>query len=301
MSTSVGQKIIRVLFWLLIIYIALSTSLVWAVQLGLIPQRIRTIEEPIKPNQAEAASLNFGETTFAEQFTKEYYTWQKEDDENRTKRLLPFITQNLKEAVQIDAKEMKYKEAKVYDVSTWNIQEREGEDGIKEITVFADQWLVGNQDTNDKRIFRYLVVPIKKAGNSYRVIDQPFEIPRPVAAQLSEKKEEPSKGQNIDDSTGKKVEEFLRDFWKSYTQDSNEQIGYMMKDQKPKIGYKDMFQFIELSNISTVKEKDNEYKTDFDVLLEDVQSGARVTYHYQFWLVQEKDRFYVLKMKQGEK
>lgn len=300
MKTTVGQKIVRILFWLLLIYLAISTSLVWAIQLGLIPQTIRTMAEEPKTTQAVAADKYFGETSFAEQFVREYYSWNKEDEEAHLNRLKPFLAFRVIPLVTINTKDAKYSTADVSLVSTWDIKERAGTN-IKDVTVFAEQWL--KDGDKDLRVFRYLVVPVTKAGNSYRVADQPYEIPRPVASPLNEEKKtsEKPEGQLVDEATQKKIEDFLTDFWTSYTQDSKEKIGYMMQDQKPVQGYTDLFTFDQFTDLQVVKTPKNEYEAKFNLLLTDVRSGIKVTYQYQMVLVEENNRFYVAKMKQGEK
>lgn len=284
------------------VYIAISTSLVWAIQLGLIPRHIRTVEGTPKTDQSVTSVTHLGEASFAEQFAREYFVWKKNREEERDKRLAEFLPQNMIDRVKMDVKDATFEKAEVFMTSVWNVKTRTDGSDIKDVTVFVEQWLYSESGKDDKRVLRYLVVPVKKAGESYLVADQPYEIPRPQAAQLTEKKkDEKSEGQLVDEATSKKVETFLNDFWKSYTQDRKEQIAYMMKDQKPVQGYKGIFKFVQLSNLKIYKEQGIEYKADCDVLLEDVQSAIKVTYHYQFTLIQEKDRFYVSKMKQGEK
>ncbi len=300
MKTTVGQKIIRTLFWLLLIYLAISTSLVWAIQLGLIPQTIRTMAEEPKNPQAVTAEKHYGESSFAEQFVREYYSWAKEDEKGHLERLKPFLAFQVIPLVSIDTKDAKYKNSDTTLTSTWDIKERPGTN-IKDVTVFAEQWLSDGEKS--QRVFRYLVVPVTKAGNSYRVADQPYEIPRPVASPLNEEKKtsEKPEGQLVDEATQKKIEEFLTDFWTSYTQDSKEKIGYMMQDQKPVQGYKGLFTFVQLSDLQVVKNPKNEYEAKFNLLLTDAQTGIKVTYQYQMVLVEENNRYYVAKMKQGEK
>ncbi|MRG29298.1 conjugal transfer protein [Laceyella tengchongensis] len=56
---------------------------------------------------------------------------------------------------------------------------------------------------------------------------------------------------------------------------------------------------MDLKNLSVRKQGDV-YAVTCDVQLKDLSSGAEMAYHYTFDLVREGDRWYVVRMGQGE-
>ncbi|MBA4493650.1 conjugal transfer protein [Paenactinomyces guangxiensis] len=297
--STISRKIARIGFWGLIIYTALSTTVVWAIQLGFIPVPPRSV---VVAGQSEkqAAAPALSETAFAEQFVREYLFWTQGKEESRAERLKPFWKPRMDVQGGIDFEKSKWN-SYTRNVNVWEVKGRKDQSGIKDVTVFAETILTKADDPKEqKRVDRYLVVPIKKAGATYVVVDFPYFVAPPVATlpkEPEDQKEE--KGTNVDEQVHGQVEQFMKSFWKVYTTGTPQEIAYFQKDNQPTPGLTGIMSFQEMKNLSVYQEG-KEVRAECDVLLEDLASGAQVINHYRFYLVQDGERWYVVRMEQGE-
>jgi hypothetical protein len=297
----IRRKVLRFLFWALLLYTALSTTVVWAIQFGFIsvPPRAASVAGPVKNTNAAAPPLS--EIAFSEQFTREYLFWTHGKEEARAERLKPFWKPNLDVQGGLDFEKANW-DSYARNVDVWAIKDRPDKSGIKDVTVYAETILTNvDNPKEEKRVDRYMVVPIKKAGDSYIVVDIPHFIAPPVAALSGENDDETDQdqGEMVNDSTRDQVEKFMKSFWKVYTTGEPNEIAYFRKDGKPASGLTGLMGFLDLNNLSVYR-KDDTYHAECDVTLQDLASGAQLNYHYGFDLVQEGDRWYVLRMGQGE-
>ncbi len=292
------RRILRIGFWVLILYTAVSTTLVWAIQLGMIPVPPRptvTAEQP----ERKTDSPSLSETAFAEQFVREYLLWTQGMEESRAERLKAFWKPHMDVQGGLDFEKSAWN-SYAQNVNVWEIKERPDGSGIKDVTVFAETILTSADNPKEqKRVDRYLVVPIKKAGPSYLVVEVPHFIAPPVATVPDEPEEEEKKGESVSEEVREQIDKFMKSFWKVYTNGEPQEIAYFRKDSQPQPGLTGILRFVEMKNLSVYQE-DKEVRAECDVLLEDLASGARVTYHYTFYLAQEGDRWYVERMGQGE-
>ena len=65
----------------LLIYTALSSTIAWSIQFGLIPVEPRRVEAT---DEQKAPTTDTRELAFAEQFTKEYFFWTIGKEDSRT-------------------------------------------------------------------------------------------------------------------------------------------------------------------------------------------------------------------------
>lgn len=297
MSGLVKRKITIVVFWLLILYTAISTTLVWLIQLGIVPSQPRTVAagDPSK-GQSQLDSKWLTESAFAEQFAREYLTWNQGNEEIRANRLKPFLYANVDSQAGVNTKDVKYN-SYPRSVNVWKIEDRGN--GMKEVTVFADTLLTHVSNENDqRRVTRYLVLKIKQAGDSYLVVDKPYIMAPPLVASIELTEPETSNGEPVEEAERIQIERFLGSFWKVYTTGNRDEIAYYAKQKAALVGLTGIAEFQDVKNI-TVSKKADQYMVDCDVTLKDLPTGAQYSYHYQFTVIKEGDRFYVTHLKQG--
>ncbi|MBA4603775.1 conjugal transfer protein [Thermoactinomyces mirandus] len=296
----VRRKIPRILFWLLIIYTALSTTAVLAIQFGLIQMPSRNLETAEQaPRESDRVMIS--ELAFAEQFVREYLFWTQGNEDSRAARLKPFWKPNMDVQGGLDFKQVEWN-SYARNVDAWSVKEREDQSGVIEVTVYAETILSHVKNSNEqKRVDRYLVVPIKKAGDSYLVAGFPRFIAPPVAKMPAEQEEDRKdvQGEAVDSQTRLEVEQFMKSFWKVYTTGAPEEIAYFKKNSKSVSGLTGMMSFLEMDQLN-VRQNQGVYVAECNVLLEDLASGAKFTNHYLFKLVKEGGRWYVSSMEQGE-
>src|SRR5690606_19608525 len=102
----------------------------------------------------------------------EYLSWTVGEEGNRSDRLRPFWAEGVDEQGGMNFGKTEWN-SYPQNIEVWEIKERE--DGVKEVTVYAETYLSkANSSDIQKRIDRYMIVPIQKAGDSYLVVDTPY-------------------------------------------------------------------------------------------------------------------------------
>lgn len=296
LQSTIWQKILRVGFWGLLFYITITSSVVIAIQFQLIsvPKKAQSKEETAK---TEPHLLQLSEISFSKLFAREYLSWTIGEEKSRSTRLQPFLGPGIDEQGGLDFSKSEWN-SYPQNIEVWKIENREN--GVKEVTVYAETYLtkVNNEDLQ-KRIDRYMVVPIRKAGDSYLVVDTPNFIAPPVASSLPKEKETEEKGEPVNVALRTEIEQWLPTFWKTYTNDSPHEISYLMKNNQPTVGLAGVMNFIESKKVE-VRKEGNDYLVKNQVLLQDIATKTEVTYNYTLKLVKEENRWFILDIKQGE-
>lgn len=293
------RKLFRILFWTLLSYTALSTTIVWAIQFGIIPTFWK--EKPVSSQQVTNSSDPdvWSESSFAERFTREFLWWNVGSADSRKERLKDYLASNIDAEGGLDSDAASY-HSFVNSVNIWSIKDREGAKGVKEITVQAEVTLTSVENANDKkRSVYHLVIPIMRSGSSYRVVDKPYFVSLPVAVPLSAPKEEAPKGEVVTEEVRVQVDRFLGSFWKNYFTGNIEELSYFVRSKEPINGYEDRFKFVEMKNLKVIKQESG-FVAYGDVTLKDKNSGFESTVRYKLGLLQEGDRWYVTQIRQGE-
>jgi hypothetical protein len=297
MAKTSRRKLLQIFFWALLLYTALSSTLVLAFQFGLISVSKET--NAIQANPTVSSSAKLSEAAFVERFVKEYFLWNQGKEESRADRLKPYLAENLDVQGGVDTQTAEYNSFP-QSVNVWEIKERNDGSGIKDVVVWADVILTNVKNPQDqKRAEYFLTVSIKQAGSSYRVVDLPHFIPPIVAAQIEQPTKPGIEGEAVDSSVKEEIDSFLFSFWKVYTTGDPQEIGYYFKGNQHTAGLTNLFALEDLKVDEVYKGK-NEYVAECQVILKDLISGVLVKDYYQFHLVQEDHRWYVINMKQGE-
>lgn len=293
------RKLFRVLFWAVLIYTALSTTVVWAIQFGLIPTFWKDVQASTEQPDAKPTQLNWSEGSFAERFTREYLWWTVGKEDSRKERLKPYLATNIDPSAGLHTDSAKY-HSFVSSTDVWSVVDRPGSKGIKEVTIYTELSLTNVDDPNDiKRSAYYLVVPLMKAGNSFRVVDKPFFITPPTADLLNSPKEDTTEGDVVDEAIRMQVDQFLLSFWKVYFAGNDQELSYFVKSTAPISGYENIYQYVEMKNLKVLKLEQG-YVAYCDVTLSDTNSGFQSTVKYKIHLLQDGTRWYVTQLKQGE-
>lgn len=297
--STLRRKLMRISFWLIIIYTAISTTIVWTIQFGFVQLPPRTLDAAEQKEKEENVPT-YSEIAFAEQFVREYLFWTQGREDSRAERLKPFWKSNKDVQGGLDFSKASWN-SYARNVAVWDVKERADGSGIKDITVFAETVLTHVKNENEqKRVDRYLIVPIQKAGSSYFVVDPPTFISPPVAEKIVESEEQNrSRGEAVNSTVSKEVEEFMRSFWKVYTTGEPNEIAYFQKNNQPRAGLTGIMKFLNLNQL-TVRKINETYRVECNVEMEDLASGAKLSLHYPFELVKEGNRWYVVKMGEGE-
>jgi hypothetical protein len=292
-------KMIRFGFWVLMIYIACSSTIAIALQFGVIP----TSSHLVTPAQAESVkprvSSHVSEIAFAEQFVREYFFWTCGKEELRAARLKPFWKAHLDVQGGLVFQQASWN-SYARHVNVWQVKERNDRSGITDMTVYAETVLTKiDQPEEQKRVDRYLVVSIRKAGASYVVVEAPHLVAPPVASLSTKADPKQDPGEPVNELVHSQVEKFMKSFWKVYTTGEPQEIAYFYKNNQPIQGLTGILNFKEIRQLSVYQAK-GQVRAECDVVLEDLASKAEVFSRYSFVLTQERDHWYVVKMGEGE-
>ena len=296
LQSTTRQKILQIGFWGLLLYIAITSSVVIAIQFQLIPVPKKAQSEEKKTTQ-QSNFPQLSEISFAKSFIREYLSWTVGEIESRRARIKPFLAPGMDDNGGLELNTTEWN-SYPQNIDVWKIEERKN--GVKEVTVYAETYLTkADNDEIQKRIDRYMIVPIRKAGNSYLVVETPYFIAPPVAGSLPKEEEKEEKGEPVDAKVRTEIEQWLPSFWNTYTNDSPREISYLMKNQQPTVGLSGVMDFVESKNVEVRKEGQH-YWVKNQVLLQDVSTKTQVLNQYTFKLVKEQNRWFVLEMKHGE-
>jgi hypothetical protein len=292
-------KMIRCGFWGLMIYIALSSTVAIALQFGLIP----AAKPPVMHAQAEPmkslVASHVSEVAFAEQFVREYLFWTKGKEELRAARLKPFWKANLDVQGGLDFQQASWN-SYARHVNVWQMKERNDRSGITDITVYAETILTNIHHAEEqKRVDRYLLVSMQKAGASYVVVAAPHWVAPPVASLSTEPDRKQDPGEPMNEIVRNQVEKFMKSFWKVYTTGEPQEIAYFYKNNQPIQGLTGILNFKEIRQLFVYQAK-GQVRAECDVVFEDLASKTEVISRYSFVLTRERDHWYVVKMGEGE-
>ncbi|TCS96961.1 conjugal transfer protein [Hazenella coriacea] len=292
------RKLLKIVFWGIILYTALTSSIVLAIQFHIIPVP-KQPEISAAPQEKQTSSEAIKERAFVERFVREYLFWTQGLEESRADRLKPFWKPQMDLQGGIDFTKTEWN-SYVRHADVWEIKERPDQSGIKDITVFAETALTHVKKPNEqKRGEKYLVVSIQQSGDSYVVVDIPHFIAPPVAVYKDvAKKTAKNKGEQVSSEVHNQVEQFMKSFWKVYTTGEPQEIAYYKHDHQPQSGLTGILRLVETKNL-TVTQVEKNVIAECDVVLEDLDTGVIVNYHYTFTLAEQGDRWYVVNMKQG--
>lgn len=294
--STLKKKLMRAFFWFILTYTAISSTVVWVIQLGFIPKSPRQI---LLYDQQQGQEATMSETSFAEQFAREYFFWTSGKGVSRSERLKGFMLSDIDSQGGINLDKAQWDSYASY-VSVWDVKAHPRNPSIKEVTVYAETVMTKvDQSGEQKRVNRYLVVSIQRAGSTYVVVDTPYLIPAPIATKVTVPVGDEKKGEPISDKEYVQIENFAKSFFKVYTTGEAQEIGYFLRNkQSNNIGLTGVLKFVEMKKLSAFKEN-NAVLAECDVVFEDLQSNASLLYHMRLSLVRDGTQWFVLKIEQG--
>lgn len=289
------SKWIRWAFFIFIGYTCVSTTLAWTSNFGLLKVN-KAVE--VKKDESKDQFEEISAHTFAKTFAKEYLFWNAGNEETRKERLKPFLAPGLDEQAGFNFKDIEWNSwARMIDV--WSVTERE--EGRLDVLIYAETQMSKVENPEEKkRVDRWLVVPIKKAGPSYVVIGTPYYVPPPEPEIKEEEEKKEERRERVDMDTRDSITSFMESFWKVYTTGTPDEIQYFIKGDKQK-GLTGILSYRELVKIDAFKEGKT-YRVECDIRFLDLSSGGEVVYPYVLQVKQEGDRWYVtnIQVKKGD-
>lgn len=289
------KTLLRAFFWFVLTYTAVSSTIVWVIQLGFMPTSPRQV---FSFNPPETQNTMLSEVSFAEQYAREYFFWTSGKEATRVERLKGFMAPQVSSQGGLSLEKAQWDSYASY-VNTWEVKDHPRNPLVKEVTVYAETVMTKvDQPEEQKRVNRYVVIPIQRVGSTYIVVDTPYLIPAPVATKLPVPVGEIKKGEPVSDKEYVQIENFAKSFLKVYTTGEAEEIGYFLKNKQSNTGLTSVLRFVELKNLVAYREE-RVVRAECDVAFEDLQSGASLLYHMRLMLEKDGTQWFVLKIEQG--
>ncbi|MFI8658025.1 conjugal transfer protein [Priestia megaterium] len=241
---------------------------------------------------------------FAKDFTEKYFFWKTGDDGRglREKDLSVYLAEGLDPFAGLDMDNLK-SNSMLKDAKIRNIEEQ-GKNKAK-ITLLATYEVTteGKPAGDDKKpeqqkktATKAIVVPIKYTGTTYGV----YELPTFTGtSQKTNLKVDLNNTLEKSSNTFivQKIQNFLETFFKSYSEDSKDQLSYILDDKKHQEGLQKSLKFTEVENVEVYKgTKKGEYIVDCLVHFQDPDSQSNITTKYRLTVEKQDTRYIVTKI-----
>ena len=140
---------------------------------------------------------------------------------------------------------------------------------------------------------KYFVVPIQTDGKSFVVHQIPYFNSPPEKPNITSDTSIDENGKIQDTKLQEEITSALNTFLKVYTNGTQEELSYYMKDEDIQtmtgvITFKEIKSLVIKQDGST-----NQYKVNATVVFQENQSKAQVVYPYELTLVKEDNRWFV--------
>lgn len=291
----------RLTFWVLFTFMFLVV-----VATLMQPSAAESEKEPIIQKDNKATSQEA--VQYAQNFTKEYFTWQKGDNDDwiskRASRLSNYLAKGLDEnaglstnidwSSQLNSSEL----AKVEDKGDNKayVTLKVSADFVKkwkeeEVTKKDDKEEKKQVDKEEKKPFvKYFVVPVAYQNGTYGV----YELPKYTNIQ-DKTKVSVQQNNNLDEYKGNQqaVIGFMNTFFTSYSQDTKDKLNYMLADNSKVEGLEGQMDFVKLKDSQIKQDSKGTIKAFTTVVLEDPETKVQFNSDYSLLITKEQDRYLV--------
>ena len=299
-KTIFRKKVLKGLFWtgFALVFFLSAVAIVRVSNLD-------TNQAEAKQIQPEEKKVNYavseGAQSFAQNFARDYFDWQNSDEgiKTRAERLQPYLATGLDKQAGLSFEGMEWNSS-LSASQVWNIEDT-GKD-TAHITLRVEQILNkttsqdSNEDPSEEKSGpheKYFVVPIQTDGKSFVVHQIPYFNSPPEKPNITSDTSIDENGKIQDTKLQEEITSALNTFLKVYTNGTQEELSYYMKDEDIQtmtgvITFKEIKSLVIKQDGST-----NQYKVNATVVFQENQSKAQVVYPYELTLVKEDNRWFV--------
>lgn len=252
--------------------------------------------------QTENLAIKPEAIQFAESFTAHYFNWGSSEEKKkaREEKLKLFLAAGLDPQAGLNMQKVTWNAA--HKGSTIKKVEDLGNNKAL-ITFYVNTELFRETEEDEpetKSLSKYFVVPVAYDGQSYGV----YELPKftHMDEQTTIKAEEQTglqKASTSPDTTA--VRKFLDTFFKSYTEDSTDQLAYILEEGSDITGLNQSMTFLKVASADIYEtDKDKEFVVNSKVIMQDPESEMQFYTDYELTVKKEGERFVVSSMNEGE-
>lgn len=297
-SRSIG----RIVFWVLFsfMFIVIITNV-------LSPSEAEGKKEPVIQQKNQAASQEA--VQFAEDFSRDYFTWEKTDKSDwmieRQNRLKKYLAKGLDEDGGLSTEQLDWN-SKLESSKLVKIEEKGDNKAfitlevnatftkkskVEEVTKKDGKEEKKQVDKEENTPFiKYFVVPVAYQNGTYGV----YELPKYTNIRTKTKVEIPQK-EGLTDYQGNQqaITSFINTFFTSFAEDSNAKLSYMVADNAHIQGLQGSMKFVEIRDSEIKKDNKGTIQAFATVVLKDEKTGAQFNTDYSLTIQKQKDRLLV--------
>lgn len=298
---NIGKKIARVLLWGMIIFISIRGIVAIAKPDPL--NEVQRKTDTFIREQQDRENLGFELQSFAQNFVKEYLSYESGRIDDYSRRVAPYTSthvnfsgiQNFKNtatASYVQAYHMEQYDKNQYDIYVLATVEydvpqpaKEGEDAA------SGSVKIEKSDT-------YLKVPVRVLEpGKYIVEDFPVFTAAPIAWSYKPVQFE---GSEVDKSISTAIEGVLNNFYTAYYQENQTRIDYFLDPEADKYLFKGLngrYKFIKINNLKCSEDPQNSNKilSLTELTVED-RNGQQLIQRFNVLLRRDGDRYYIAQM-----
>lgn len=255
---------------------------------------------------------------FAKDFSREFFTWNIEDFDDRDERLAKYLAKGLNEKAGLMTNETEWnsifkgvtlKQVKEISENKAHIillvhsemnreVEKEVEVEKKDKKGKKKKAKETKVETEKKSIQKYFVVPVMNNGSTLGVYNLPYFTNLEENTDLDVGVNEMTKGlKDINDSKeSTNIKNFLDTFFVSYSEDSKDKLAYILNDENV-TGFNGSMNFIEVKDANIFKgTHDDEYIVHAEVVFEEPELKTQFQSNYYLIVIKENNRYMVDEM-----
>lgn len=228
---------------------------------------------------------------YAKNFANQYFTWNisSEGKELRKQNLARFLASGLDLQAGLDFNGLEWNSS--YKGAELKKVEEKG-DNLAHITLLVHASL--NQNGSDKveQTQKYFVVPVAYDGKTFGIYELPKYTYFYEDTTIKEVKNTQLKQANVTETS--EIKKFLTTFFKSYAEDSKDQLDYILTNPKITDGLNKSMLFKEVNKSSFYKgEKENTFIVFTEVTLLEPVTNVPLKSNYQLSIVKKDDKYMV--------
>ena len=295
MKKNTGMKVLRVLFWIILIFIFIRG--VASIFKTDTQKEAEQLIQDFKDQYNDYTSENAEIMAFAQNFTKEYLTYENRKEEEYKSRLKPYVASGLLTGSLVDCTA----DAEAGYVQAYRIEDYTEEQ--KDVYVFAEVCYTGrslNEDgqtytTRETKNTVTLRVPVYVKAGSYIIEDLPLMV-EDESIYVPEYKTEPYYGNAVSDEKASAIKTSVENFLKAYFEQDESVINYYLGsdcDKQKFTGLNGRFSFENIEKISCYQDTHNNIVCIVEFKIKDAENNVKMLQKINLSMTESGGKFYI--------
>jgi Conjugative transposon protein TcpC len=301
LKTHNWRKILKIILWTLVIFWTLGSlrGFTLAAKVHSLPDQQQVETKVEKENFA----VSVGAQKFAENFLREYFTWNKDNYQERVDRLKPYLRKGIDEqaGLRFDTLTGNSSPEKI---ESWEVYE--SGDKTSEITFKVTHTIKTMTETKDEQgnvkqeekasgpFEKWIIVPVITDGETFLINGIPTFTSKPAEANISPLQSE-TENASVASEVKKEITEFLNTFYKQYSTGTIAELEYLTTDKTVR-PLDSTIVFNQIEELLVIEKKENGYLIKTKANFTENQSKAQLIQNHTMIVSKEKDdRWQIIK------